>query len=266
MAGVADVGHERRGELLSEGWDLDKPARVALFITCLADAFFPEVGESVVRVLRRLGVAVEFPPEQLCCGQPAFNAGRHGPARAVAEGYLQAFRGYDAIVGPSGSCVAMVRHYVPSLFADDPAHQAEAEAIAHRTYEFTEFLVRRLGVVDLGARFPARATYHSSCHMMRGLELHDEPRQLLAHVRGLDLVDLPYAQDCCGFGGTFAVKMAPVSQAMGEEKVTHVRETGAEVLIGADMACLMHLGGRMSRIGAPARVLHIAQVLDQGMS
>ncbi|HEX6971871.1 MAG TPA: (Fe-S)-binding protein [Limnochordia bacterium] len=239
---------------------------MALFVTCLVDAFYPEVGESVVRVLRRLGISVAFPLEQLCCGQPAFNAGHQAAARAVAEGYLRAFEPYEEIVGPSGSCVAMVRHYLPQLFADDPKRLAQARALAARTFEFTEFLVRRLGVEDLGARFAAKATYHASCHMSRGLEVRDEPRRLLSHVRDLELIDLPYVQDCCGFGGTFAVKMGPVSEAMGQEKVNHIRRTGAEVLIGSDMACLMHLGGRLSRIGAGLEVLHIAQVLDRGMA
>lgn len=238
--------------------------KVSLFITCLADTFFPDVGESVVRVLRRLGVDVDFPIEQTCCGQVAFNSGYHEEAARVASSLIEAFERSEYVVAPSGSCAAMCRHYYPILFRDDPDMKARAEAFNHKLYEFSEFLVHVLEKTDLGVEFPARATYHSSCHMMRGLEVREEPLQLLRAVKGLELVDLPYSQDCCGFGGTFAVKMADVSEAMLDEKLAHVGETGADVLIGSDMACLMHMGGRLQRIGSPMKVMHVAQVLDEG--
>ncbi len=238
--------------------------RAALFITCVADAIFPEVGESVVRLLRRHGVEVDFPLEQTCCGQPAYNAGYHHEARAVARQLLRALEGYEYVVTPSGSCAAMVRHYYPHLFEGEPEAR-RAEELCRRLYEFSEFMVRVLGVTDVGAEFPARATYHSSCHMSRGLGVREEPRLLLSHVRGLELVDLPYAHECCGFGGTFSVKLPEVSTAMADEKLQHVAETGAEILIGSDLACLWHLGGRLSRLGRPVRTMHVAQVLDEGL-
>jgi len=236
--------------------------RVSLLVTCLVDAFYPQVGQSTVRVLERLGVAVDFPERQTCCGQPAFNSGFHEEARAVAASLLDAFAGSEYVVGPSGSCVAMVRHYLPKLFAGT-AREAEARALAERTYELCEFLVRKLGVVDVGARFPARVVYHASCHATRGLGLREEPLTLLRHVKDLELVDLPYAEDCCGFGGTFAVKFAALSADMGRAKAAHAAETGAEVLTGTDMSCLMHLDGILRRQGSSLRVMHIAEILDQ---
>ncbi len=236
--------------------------RVALLVTCLVDAFYPGVGQSTVRVLERLGVSVDFPERQTCCGQPAFNSGFHDEARIVAAGLLDAFAESECVVSPSGSCVAMVRHYLPKLFAGTP-RETDARALADRTYELCEFLVRRLGVVDVGARFPARVVYHASCHGWRGLGLREEPLLLLRHVQGLELVDLPYMEDCCGFGGTFAVKFAPLSAAMGRAKEAHAAATGAQVLTGTDMSCLMHLDGTMRRQGSPMRVMHIAEILDQ---
>lgn len=238
--------------------------KVSLFITCLADTFFPEVGESVVQVLRRLGVEVDFPWQQTCCGQVAFNSGYHDEARRVASALIRAFADSEYILAPSGSCAAMCRHYYPMLFRDDPEMQRQADAFNRKLYEFSEFVVKVLGVTDVGARFPARATYHASCHMTRGLEVREEPLKLLRAVKDLELVELPYARDCCGFGGTFAVKMAEISEAMLEEKLSHLAETGAEVLIGSDMACLMHMQGRLQRIGSPVRVMHVAQVLAEG--
>lgn len=238
--------------------------KASLFITCLADTFFPEVGESVVRVLRRFGVEVDFPPEQTCCGQPAFNTGYEREAAQVAAGLIRAFEGSEYVVAPSGSCAAMCRRYYPLLFKDDPTMLARVEAFNKKLYEFSEFLIHVLKVDDPGVEFRARATYHSSCHMMRGLGVREEPLRLLRAVKGLDLVDLPYSQDCCGFGGTFAVKMADISEAMLEDKLARVGETKADVLIGSDMACLMHLGGRLKRLGSSVRVMHVAQVLDEG--
>lgn len=240
--------------------------RAALFVTCLVDTFYPEVGESVVRVLRRHGVDVDFPEAQTCCGQVAFNSGFRTEAARVARRLVEALEGADYVVAPSGSCAAMCRSYFPVLFRDDPAQAARVDALNAKLFEFCEFLVRVVGVDDPGARFPARAVYHSSCHMMRGLEVREEPLRLLRAVRDLELLDLPYSQDCCGFGGTFAVKMGSLSEAMMEEKLRWVQQTGADVMVGADMACLMHMGGRLRRLGSPVRLMHVAQVLDEGAS
>lgn len=238
--------------------------RVALFVTCLIDVFFPEVAKSAVRVLRRHGVEVDVPLTQTCCGQPAYNSGYREEAREVAKQLIRAFEGSTYVVTPSGSCAAMIRCEYPRLFAGDPVWRPRAEALAAKTYEFSEFLVRVLGVEDPGVTFPARATVHASCHMTRGLGVSEEPMCLLKRVKGLELRPLPNREDCCGFGGTFAVKMADISAAMADEKIDHIEETEADVLIGSDMGCLWHLGGRLSRRGKPLRVLHVAQILDGG--
>ncbi|MCL6454306.1 MAG: (Fe-S)-binding protein [Alicyclobacillus sp.] len=239
--------------------------KASLFVTCLVDQFFPQVGEAMVRILDRCGVTVDFPPEQTCCGQPAFNSGYTDEAREVARTLLRAFAESDVVVSPSGSCAGMIRHWYADLFADDPALREQAEAVAAKTFEFSQFLVRLLNRPDLGAYFPHRVTFHPSCHGSRLLGVRDEPLQLLRAVRGLELVDLPYAEDCCGFGGTFAVKMGGISGAMVTEKVEHVCATGAEVLVGTDMGCLMNIGGRLRKLGQPVRVLHLAELLWEGM-
>ena len=239
--------------------------KVALFITCLADNLYPQVGEAVVRILNRCGVRVEFPEAQTCCGQPAFNSGYAGEARAVGRTLLDAFADADYVVSPSGSCSGMVRHYFPSLFADDPALLRRARELEHKTYEFSQFLVRVLGVTDVGAAFPHSVTYHPSCHASRLLGIADEPLELLRHVRGIRLAELPHAEDCCGFGGTFALKMHEISTAMVAEKAEHVLSTGAEVLVGTDAGCLMNIGGRLRNQGSPLRVLHLAELLWEGI-
>lgn len=236
--------------------------RVSLFITCLLDAFYPRVGQSTVRLLERLGLQVDFPEQQTCCGQPAFNSGFEDAARTVATTLLDAFQDSEYVVAPSGSCVAMVRHYFPTMFAGT-AREKDAVALAARTYELCEFLVHKLDVTDVGARMSARVTYHASCHGTRGLGVLDEPLQLLREVEGLELVDLPYVEDCCGFGGTFAVKFAELSADMGKAKVAHAESTGAQVLTGIDMSCLMHLDGLLRRKGSPLKVMHVAEILDQ---
>ncbi|WP_068142257.1 (Fe-S)-binding protein [Limnochorda pilosa] len=233
-------------------------------MTCLADAFFPQVGEAMVRVLHRLGVRLDFPEEQVCCGQPAFNAGYRDAAREVARGLVRAFAGSEAVVAPSGSCAGMIRHSYPELFRGDPM-EAEALDLARKTFEFSEYVVGHLGVVDVGARFPTRATYHTSCHMSRLLGVRNPPLELLRHVDGLELVDLPHSEECCGFGGTFSVKMPEVSTAMGRRKADSVVATGAEVLIGSDAGCLMQIGGLLRRQGRSLPVMHVAQVLDGGV-
>jgi len=237
--------------------------RVSLFVTCLIDAMYPQVGVSTVKLLRRLGVEVDFPKDQVCCGQPAMNSGYHDAAREAAAALIKAFAGSEYVVGPSGSCVSMIRHYYPVLFKGHPLEK-EAKAFAAKTFELSQFIVEVLGKDDLNAHFPGRATYHTSCHMTRGLGVVDPPLRLLRNVRGLELVDLPHREDCCGFGGTFAVKMADLSTAMADEKIDHASEVGAEYLVGSDMACLMHLGGRAERRGESIKVIHLAELLEQG--
>lgn len=239
--------------------------KVSLFVTCLVDNLYPQVGEAMVRVLDRLGVEVVFPTGQTCCGQPAFNSGYVDEARAAAKTLVDAFEDAEYVVSPSGSCTGMVHHYYGELFANDPKRTSKAKELAAKSFEFSQFLVNVLGVTDIGARFPHTVTYHPSCHGARLLGVQDEPLTLLRNVRDIEFIELPYATDCCGFGGTFAVKMGDISTAMVTEKVEHVKETGARVLVGTDMGCLMNIGGRMSREGLPVRPMHIAELLDEGM-
>ncbi|QYR22900.1 (Fe-S)-binding protein [Paenibacillus sp. sptzw28] len=238
--------------------------KVSLFITCLADQLYPEVGESVVRLLHDYGCEVDFPQAQLCCGQPAFNSGYQDEAREVARGLIRAFEHSDYVVSPSGSCTGMVHHYYPYLFENEPEWKAKAEALVGKMYEFSQFLVGVLGVTDVGASFPHKVTYHPSCHAMRLLGVREEPQQLIGAVKNIEFTDLPRKEDCCGFGGTFAVKMADMSEAMVCEKAACVCETGAEVLVGTDMGCLMNIGGRLNKEGKPVRVMHLAQLLEEG--
>ena len=237
--------------------------RVALFITCLADQFYPGVGEAAVKVLRRLGAEVTFNPAQTCCGQPAFNTGYREEARQVAARTLDLFDSdtADYVVSPSGSCTSMVRVFYRELFEDDPPLLAKAKRLAVRLFEFSEFLVKVLKVDDVGASFPHRLAYHPSCHLLRELGVSDEPRRLLRSVRGAELVELPDHQLCCGFGGTFSVKFSEVSAAMGEDKVRLAQANGAEYLVANDSGCLMHLAGLIHRQGAPVKTIHLAEVL-----
>lgn len=237
--------------------------RVALMVTCVNDALFPDTGKAVVTLLRRLGVDVDFPAAQTCCAQPMVNTGYLDEAVPVVRTFVDAFAGYDAVVTPSGSCAGSVRHQhaIVARRSGDPALAAAVAETSPRTYELTEFLVDVLGVTDVGASFPHRVTYHPTCHSLRMLGVGDRPRQLLEQVRGLRLVDLPGATECCGFGGTFAMKNADTSIAMGADKARHVRETGAEVLVAGDNSCLMHVGGVLSRQRAGVRVMHLAEVL-----
>ncbi|CAN7232569.1 (Fe-S)-binding protein [Terrabacter sp. LjRoot27] len=237
--------------------------RVALMVTCLGDAMFPDAGKAVVTLLRRLGVDVEFPAAQTCCGQPMVNTGYLDEAVPVVRTFVRAFEGYDAIVTPSGSCAGSARHQ-HSIVARRSGDQGLATAVAEispRVRELSEFLVDDLGVEDVGASFPHSVTYHPTCHSLRMLGVGDRPERLLRAVRGLRLVDLPRADECCGFGGTFALKNADTSVAMGADKARHVRETGAEVLVAGDSSCLMHVGGLLTRQRAGVRVMHLAEVL-----
>ena len=237
--------------------------RVALQITCVNDAMFPETGKAVVALLRRLGVEVEFPAAQTCCGQPMVNTGYLDEAVPVVRTYVDAFAAYDAIVTPSGSCAGSARHQhsIVARRSGDPALVAAVAETAPKTYELSEFLVDVLGVTDVGAYFPHRVTYHPTCHSLRMLGVGDRPQLLLEQVRGITLVDLPDAEECCGFGGTFALKNSDTSVAMGADKARHVRDTGAEVLVAGDNSCLMHIGGMLSRQRAGVRVVHLAEIL-----
>ncbi|MFQ6015691.1 MAG: (Fe-S)-binding protein [Anaerolineae bacterium] len=238
--------------------------RVSLFVTCLTDLFYPEIGEGVVQVLRRLGIKVDFPSQQTCCGQPAFNSGYRQEAAQLARRFITIFEGADYVVAPSGSCTHMVRHEYPRLLADDPAMHARARALSGKVYEFTEFLVKVLGVSDVGAVYHRLVTYHDSCHLRRGLGVVQEPRALLRAVKGLELVEMAKSDRCCGFGGSFAVRFPEISQAILEEKVERVLATGADILVAADAGCLMHIGGALQRKGRQVETMHVAQLLARG--
>ena len=236
-----------------------------LFVTCIVDQFYPEVGVSVVKVLRRLGVTVGFPKDQTCCGQPVYNAGFTQEARTLAKRVLEQFRDSEYVVVPSGSCAATIRVYYLELFADDPDLLAEAKALATKTYEFSEFLVRVLGVEDAslcGASHQGTATFHPSCHLLRELEVNEEPMKLLRSVPGLEEKELEGAEVCCGFGGTFAVKFPHISEGMVADKTANVLASAAETLVSCDMSCLMNIGGALSRQGSAVKVRHLAQILD----
>ncbi|MFD4192651.1 (Fe-S)-binding protein [Amycolatopsis thermoflava] len=237
--------------------------KVAVQVTCINDAMFPDTGKAVFTLLRRLGVQADFPVAQTCCAQPMVNTGYLDEAVPVVRNFVDAFAGYDAIVTPSGSCAGSVRHQhsiVARRSGDDRLAAAVAET-SPKVYELTEFLVDVLGVTDVGAYFPHRVTYHPTCHSLRMLGVGDRPLRLLREVRGLDLVELPAADECCGFGGTFAVKNAETSTAMGADKARHVLDTGAEVLVAGDNSCLLHIGGLLSRQRTGVRVMHLAEVL-----
>jgi L-lactate dehydrogenase complex protein LldE len=237
--------------------------RVALMVTCINDAVFPDAGRAVVTLLRRLGVDVEFPERQTCCGQPFVNTGYLDEAVPVVRTFVDAFDGYDYVVTPSGSCAGSARHQhaMVARRSGDPALADAVAAVSPRVLELSEFLVDVLGVTDVGASFPHTVTYHPTCHSLRMLGVGDRPLSLLREVRGIRLVELPAADTCCGFGGTFAVKNADTSVAMGSDKARNVVASGAEVLVAGDSSCLMHVGGLLSRQRAGVRVLHLAEVL-----
>ena len=217
---------------------------------------------SIVQVLERLGHIVDYPEAQTCCGQPAFNSGYWDEARTMAQRQMAVFRDAENVVIASGSCGAMVKVFYPELFHGQPG-EAEAKALATKTFEFSDFLVNKLGVVDVGAKFPGRATFHDGCHGLRELNLKKPPRQLLAHVKGLELVEMKEAETCCGFGGTFAVKFPMISTAMGEVKCASIAETGADFVISNDSSCLMQIRGILDKQVKTARTLHLAEVLAQ---
>ena len=237
--------------------------RIGLFVTCLGDAMFPQVGRATVRLLERLGHEVVFPANQTCCGQMHINTGYQRQALPLVRNHVDAFGSCEVVVAPSGSCVGCVRHQhrlVAERYGDDDL-VAAATTNAERTYELSELLVDVLGVEDVGAWFPHRVTYHPTCHSLRVLRVGDKPLRLLRNVRGLELVELPAADECCGFGGTFALKNSDTSTAMMADKVRHVLETGAEVVTAGDSSCLMHIGGGLSRLRTGTRPVHLAEVL-----
>jgi L-lactate dehydrogenase complex protein LldE len=237
--------------------------RIALFVTCLTDTLFPGTGRAVVAVLERLGHRVEFPAAQACCGQMHFNTGYRREAVPMARGLAAAFDGYEAVVTPSASCASMIREYYPALAAEagDESLARAVTEVAPRTWELSEFLTGVLGVTEVGAYFPHRVTYHPSCHSLRMLGVGDAPLRLLRAVRGLDLADLPDAETCCGFGGTFSVKNPDVSAAMCADKVAAIRQSGAEVVCAADNSCLMHIGGALTRQRSGVATMHLAEIL-----
>lgn len=235
---------------------------VQLFATCIVNHIFPDVAWAVVEVLERQGVAVRVPEGQTCCGQPAFNAGQVDEARAMARHTIDILAdAEDALIVPSGSCGDMLVHHYSKLLADDPLYGPRAQTLARRTYEFSQYLVDVLGLEDVGARYAGRVTYHPACHLLRGLQAKGQATRLLENVEGTQLVELPDAEACCGFGGLFAVKMSDISGAMLRRKLDNVESSEADTLIACDMSCLMHIQGGMRRRAASPRVLHLAQLL-----
>lgn len=237
--------------------------KIALFVTCLSDALFPDVGKAVVTLLERLGHEVAFPAAQTCCGQMHVNTGYRREALGLVRHHVETFEPYDVIVAPSGSCVGSVRHQHADVARDagDDALAGRAEAVAARTHELSELLVDVLGVEDVGAYYPHRVTYHPTCHSLRMLHVGDRPLRLLRNVRGMTLLELPGADQCCGFGGTFAVKNADTSTAMLADKMSNVLSTGAEAVSAGDSSCLMHIGGGLSRLRTGTRAVHLAEIL-----
>ena len=238
------------------------PRKVSLFVPCYVDQLLPEVAVDTVKVLRRVGYEVEFPEDQTCCGQPAFNTGYWNDARPCAERFVRIFGGAEFVVCPSGSCTTMVRTFYPELLASSPLGN-DAIEVGHRTFELSEFLVKVAGVTEVGATFPHTVTYHASCHGLRELQLRDEPLQLLRKVKGLKLLELSRSDECCGFGGTFSTKFADISIAMGNSKAECVAATGAEFVTAIDSSCLLHLQGVMGKRGKSAKTIHLASILAQ---
>jgi L-lactate dehydrogenase complex protein LldE len=239
----------------------ERPVRVGLFVTCLVDLFRPTIGFAAVKLLEDAGCTVEVPRAQTCCGQPAYNSGDRADARAIAAQVVAAFEPYDYVVAPSGSCAGMIREHYPALLADDPAMQARARALAERTYELVSFLTDVRGMSRVDARFDGTVTYHDSCSGLRELGIKQQPRRLLATVAGLRLTELPGAEICCGFGGTFCVKYPEISDKIVSEKTADIAATGAGTLLAGDLGCLLNMAGKLKREGRPVAVRHVAEVL-----
>lgn len=235
--------------------------KVSLFITCLCDIFHANTGRDTVEILERLGCEIDFPEAQTCCGQPAFNSGYLKQSKKVMKQMICTFEHSEYIVGPSGSCVGMLREY-PKIFEGDMEWEERAKLFAAKTYELTQFLVEVLQITDVGSTFKGTVTYHPSCHMTRILGVKDAPLILLKNIKGVDLIELPLKEDCCGFGGTFSVNNSEISTEMAREKSEHITTTKADYLVGGDMACLMNIGGIMSREGKNIQVVHISKILN----
>jgi L-lactate dehydrogenase complex protein LldE len=247
------------------------PRRVALFVTCMVDMIYPEVGMATAELLERLGLEVVFAYEQTCCGQPAFNAGFRDEARTLAHRFIDIFEPLvnqgvvDAIVAPSGSCTTMTSHFYSAALFEDPADNAmrqRAEKLAAVTFELTEFLVDVLGITRTNAQFEGKLTYHACCHLLRELGINEQPRALLANVEGAEVIELPGAEECCGFGGLFSVKNAGTSTAMGQRKAINLAQSGADVVAVCDVSCMTHMNGVLSRQSQHCRAVHIAEILN----
>jgi L-lactate dehydrogenase complex protein LldE len=237
------------------------PIRVGLFVTCLVDLFRPTVGLAAAKLLEDADCVVEAPRAQTCCGQPAYNSGDRRTAIAIARQVVDLFEGFDYVVAPSGSCAGMLRVHYPALLADDPAYAARGKALAAKSYELVGFLVEVLKQERVGARFPQRVTYHDSCSGLRELEIKQQPRRLLASVDGVELKELPGAEVCCGFGGTFCIKYPEISDRLVSEKAADIEATGAQTLLAGDLGCLLNMAGKLRRRGAKVKVRHVAEVL-----
>lgn len=237
--------------------------KVTLFIQCLVDQIYPEVGEAMVTVFRKLGISLDCPPDQTCCGQSAYNTGYQKVAKTAAKRFIEIFEASEVIVCPSGSCVDMVRNHYPGLFENDTSWRLRAEAVAAKTYEFSEYLVDRLKVEDLGASFKEKLTYHDSCHLLRNIGVKDQPRKLISNVAGAEFVEMENSDICCGFGGTFSIKYPQISTAILDEKLDNIVSSGATTVVGCDVGCLMNIEGRLSRKKLPIKTMHIAELLVQ---
>ena len=228
---------------------------------CLVDAIYPEVGEALVHVLRKLDARLNCPADQTCCGQPAFNSGYRREARIAARHFIEVFENAEILVCPSGSCVNMVRNHYPDLFRNEPQWLQRAQTLASRTYEFTEYIVDVLGIDDLGAGYSGKVTYHDSCHLLRGIGVREQPRKLLRNIAAAEFIEMNNSHQCCGFGGSFSVKYEDISTAMVTDKAENIIASGADTVVGCDMGCLMNIQGILSRTGSNIKVKHIAQVL-----
>ncbi len=235
--------------------------RVSLFVTCMVDQLFPKVGMAMAAVLEHLGYELDFPENQTCCGQPAFNSGYRAEARTVARHFLNVFESCETIVIPSGSCTSMITHHFAELFRNDPEMLARVHSLEKRVWEFSTFLTEVAGADDVGARFEEVVTFHDGCHALRELGVKSAPRRLLRHVRGLELREMEPAEECCGFGGTFSVKFGELSGAMARDKIAAIQKTGARTVVSLDSSCLMQIQGALSRAGVDIRTMHLAEVL-----
>lgn len=240
---------------------MDNEKTVTLFIQCLVDSMYPEVGHAMVRLFEKLGLSVHIPLNQTCCGQPAFNSGYRKEAKTAAKRFIEIFEAAEVIVCPSGSCVDMVKHQYPILFKKGSLWQERAKAVGEKIFELTEYLVDVLGVEDVGGRFPGTVTYHDSCHLFRNLHVAEQPRKLIANVRGLRLIEMKNSEKCCGFGGMFSVKYPDISTAILEEKVDNIIATGADAVVGCDISCLMNIQGMLNRRKSQIKIMHIAELL-----